>query len=364
MAIRRTPNNARTSARVLVVDDSPMIRGLLSNALSSHPDIEVVGFAGDGVEALSKISALRPDVVTLDIEMPRLNGLGVLERAAGKVPVSFVVVSTLTQAGAQITLEALRRGAFDYVTKPMRGGAAALPEFRATVQEKVLTAAKAKGRTKLLFGKASKDVGPRLPPNKIKGWVVAIGISCGGPQTLTEMLPAFPSDFVPIVVTQHMPAAFTAAFAKQLDSVCAMSVREAANGDALRQGTILIAPGDRHLTVRRNGVELRVVLDAGPKTSGHRPSVDVMMASLARSCAPRCVGVIMTGMGCDGSQGIVGLNNAGAWTVAQDEASSLVYGMPKAAAATGCVDLQAPLSKIPELVSRLITKGVRVKATS
>jgi len=364
MASVGNSNTSASKVRVLVVDDSASIRNVLRHALARHPQIEVVGLASDGVEALQKIAALRPDVVTLDVEMPRMNGLAVLERAAGKVPVSFVMVSTLTQTGAQITFEALRRGAFDYVPKPEAGALSALPEFRTLVQAKVLAAARAKGRPKRIFGRAAASVAPSLPPNQVKGWVVAIGISCGGPPTLTEMLPAFPSDFVPILVIQHMPAQFTTAFAKQLNDASAMKVREAEHGELLQHGTVLIAPGDRHLKLTRSGVGLRVILDASPKVSGHRPSADVMFAALAHVCAPRCVGIVMTGMGGDGAEGVVRLSQAGAWTIAQDEASSLVYGMPKVAQATGCIDHVAPFSKIPELVARLINAGVRSAVAS
>ena len=343
--------------RVLVVDDSAMIRAILRTALAQHPMIEVIGFAVDGVDALSKIASLRPDVVTLDVEMPRLNGLGVLQRVAGKVPVSFVMISTLTRAGANITFEALRRGAFDYVAKPESGGIAGLPDFRASVQEKVLAAARAKGRARRIFGSASASAAPTLPPNRVRGWVVAIGISCGGPPTLAEMLPAFPSDFVPIIITQHMPAQFTGAFARQLDQACAMCVKEAEDGESLAQGTILIAPGDRHLRLRRTGVGLQVALDSGPKVSGHRPSVDVMLAAAAQCCPRRCVGVVMTGMGSDGARGLAQLKQAGGRTIAQDEDTSLVYGMPKAAADAGCVDHVVPLPKIPHAIARLLNAG-------
>jgi len=351
-----------SKVRVLVVDDSALVRSILRTALNQHPQIEVVGQAVDGLDALAKIASLRPDVVTLDVEMPRLNGIGVLQRVAGKVPVSFVMISTLTQAGARITFEALRLGAFDYVPKPQKGGIAGLPEFRTAIHEKVLAAARAKGRARRIFAGGPAAAAPTLPPNAVRGWVVAIGISCGGPPTLTEMLPAFPSDFVPIVVTQHMPPQFTAAFAHQLGKVCAMRVKEAAEGDVLEQGTVLIAPGDRHMNFRRVGVNLCVHLDQGPKVSGHRPSADVMFSSLARVCAPRCVGILMTGMGHDGAEGMAALSQAGAWTIAQDEETSLVFGMPKAAIDAGCVDHVVPLPKIPQMVARLISEGVRAEA--
>ncbi len=344
---------AEPKIRVLVVDDSAIIRSLLRNGLAQHPRIEVVGTAADGIEALAQIRALRPDVVTLDVEMPRLNGLGVLERVVGKVPVSFVMVSTLTQSGAQITFEALDKGAVDYIAKPQAGGISALPEFRQQLVHKVLAAARVKNRPRPAKTARSRTI-PMLPPSQARGWVVAIGISCGGPQTLHEMLPAFPSGFVPIVLTQHMPAQFTGPFAKHLDAACAMNVREARDGEPLEQGTILVAPGDRHLLLVRRGAQVYVSLDSGPPVSGHRPSVDAMFKSVAKACGPRAVGVIMTGMGRDGAEGIVALADAGAHTIAQDAETSYVYGMPKAAAETGRVDYIVPLSKIPATVARLI----------
>ncbi len=345
--------------RVLVVDDSTVVRAFICGALTRNPQFQVVGQAVDGLDALRKIAALRPDVVTLDVEMPRMNGIGVLERAAGKLPVSFVMVSTLTQAGAQVTFEALNRGAFDYVTKPQNAARTARPEFQRNLQAKVLAAAQAKGRTRQLARADAGSQVPRLPPNRATGWVVAMGISCGGPQTLYRLLPAFPSDFVPIVLTQHMPAQFTGPFAKHLDGVCAMKVREAVGGEALEPGTVLVAPGDRHLRVTRRGIRLATELDAGPQVSGHRPSVDAMFQSVAEACGPRAVGVVMTGMGRDGAAGIVALAAAGARTVAQDEQTSLVYGMPKAAAETGRVQHVVPLSALPATIARLIQREER-----
>jgi two-component system chemotaxis response regulator CheB len=343
--------------RVLVVDDSALMRSFVTGALSPNPRIQVVGQAVDGIDALKKIASLRPDVVTLDVEMPNLNGIGVLERAAGKLPVSFLMVSTLTQAGARVTFEALNKGAFDYVTKPQAAARVSRPEFQKLLQDKVLAAAAAKGRARKLVQGGPDSAAPQLPPNRTTGWVVAIGISCGGPQTLHQMLPAFPSDFLPIVITQHMPAQFTLAFAKHLDAACAMRVREATHGEVLQQGTILVAPGDRHLKFVRRGTQIVTELDGGPPVSGHRPSVDVMFSALARVCPTRTVGVIMTGMGRDGTAGLVELAGAGALTVGQDEATSLVYGMPKAAAEAGAVQHVAALPKIPATIARLVQSG-------
>jgi len=296
--------------------------------------------------------------------MPNMNGLEVLERVGGKLPVSFVMCSTLTQAGARTTFEALHKGAFDYVPKPEHGGFAGDPEFRTQLHQKILAAAAAKGRGRRITRSLSAPASAprRLPPNRARGWVVGIGISCGGPQSLYEILPVFPSNFVPIVITQHMPAQFTPAFAQHLDRLCAMRVCEARHGVPLRPGTILIAPGSHHLRVVRRGIELRAELDDGPKVSGHRPSADVMLGSLARACGARCVGVIMTGMGHDGVAGVQELHHSGAHTIAQDEETSLVYGMPKAAVATGCIERSVALPQIPHAAASLIQRGAGAAA--
>lgn len=345
--------------RTLIVDDSQFVRMLLRRMLLEHPLIEVVGMATDGLDALRQIKLHRPDVVTLDIEMPRLNGIGVLERVVGKAPVSFLMISSLTQAGARITFEALDKGAFDYIAKPSSGVVAQTPEFRRRLHERVLAAAGAKGRKRRLTATSSPTAAPSLPPNQVRGWVVSIGISCGGPQTLTKMMPAFPSDFVPILITQHMPAAFTPSFAGHLDTVCSMRVKQAEHLEKIEMGTAYVAPGSHHMKLVRRGVNLCIVLDDGPKVSGHRPSADVMFESVAQACGPRSVGVVMTGMGNDGSAGLVKLHEAGGWTIAQDEETSLVFGMPKEAAKTGAVDQVVGLTGIPLSIARLMKQGER-----
>jgi two-component system chemotaxis response regulator CheB len=350
-------NHVGPIIRVLVVDDSAVVRAFIRAALARHAQIEVVGEAADGAAALRQLATLRPDVVTLDVEMPGMNGIGVLERAAGKAPVSFLMVSTLTQAGARVTFEALSKGAFDYVAKPQLVAAAAKPEFQEQLQRKVLAAAQAKGRTRHTLLRPATGAAPQLPPNKVTGWVVGVGISCGGPQTLHEVLPMFPSDFVPILVTQHMPAQFTGPFAKHLNAACAMHVKEAEDGEAITQGCVYIAPGSQHLKVARRGMQLCVALDAGPPVSGHRPAVDVMFGTLARVCPTRTIAVVMTGMGRDGAQGVVELAKAGAVTVAQDEKSSFVYGMPRAAYETGCVQHVAAAAEIPAIVAGILRRG-------
>ncbi len=348
------------TVRTLIVDDSSMARTLMRNALRKHPDIEVIDSASDGVEALEKIRALKPDVVTLDIEMPRLNGIGVLERVVGKAPVSFVMVSSLTQAGAQVTFEALNKGAFDYVTKPASGSFKVLPGFEERLQRLVVAAAKSKGRRAVARPiDASKSAAPTLPPCKERGWIVAIGISCGGPQTLMRMMPQFPSDFPPILITQHMPAGFTASFANSLNNICSVNVKEAQHLDPLKRGQVYIAPGGKHMTLVRKGVSAVVHVKDGEKVSLHKPSVDVLFDSIAATMGSRSVGVIMTGMGSDGAKGMVNMHKSGAWTISQDEETSLVYGMPQVAYKTGEVDQVAPLSGIPMAISRLMQRGRR-----
>jgi two-component system chemotaxis response regulator CheB len=353
---------AKRLIRVLVVDDSALVRSLIRKGLAQHPEIEVVGEAVDGVDAITQITRLRPDVVTLDVEMPRLNGIGVLERVVGKMPVKFLMVSTLTQSGAQVTFEALRKGAVDYVTKPQMASQTAMPTFRQELHEKVVTVARSRRVSRRSTTLGPSQSAPTLPPNHVRGWLITIGISCGGPQSLYEMLPAFPSDFVPILITQHMPPQFTTAFAQHLNQRCAMNVREAAHNDPIKHGTVYIAPGSHHMGLARQGIELRVRLDDGPLVSGHRPSADFMLTAAARVCGPRTVGVIMTGMGRDGAEGIVRVSEAGGITIGQDQESCFVYGMPKAAAATGRLQHVVPLKDIPAKIAAAIESGRAARA--
>ncbi len=337
--------------RVLIVDDSIFMRSMLRDALSKAPGVEIIGTAQNGTEGLQKILCTKPDVVTLDIEMPGMTGLEVLERVMKECPTACVVVSTKTQKGAAITLEALRLGAVDYVAKPLMEQGSTLEGFRQKVVDAVNVAAASNRRTLSPAARAARPTSRSadfadLPMDAI----VAIGISAGGPQTLHQMMPAFPAEFPPIVITQHMPAAFTPAFAERLNAECRLEVREAATNDELRPGTVLIAPGDQHLRVLPRGAKFCVVLSNGPKISGFRPSVDAMFDSLATVAPTRTVAVVMTGMGFDGAAGIRMLKQHGAATIAQDAETSIVYGMPKAAAETGCIDRVAPLHQIPAAI--------------
>jgi len=339
---------AKSAIRVLVVDDSVFMRAMLKDALSKTEGVEVVGSAQNGAEGLERIVALRPDVVTLDIEMPGLTGLDVLERVMKDKPLPIVVVSTKTQAGAETTLKALERGAVECVAKPLAGKKVTLESFREKVARAVLTAAHS-NRSVLRGEVAIRAVSgkPECPDDAI----VAIGISAGGPATLHKMFPAIPKGFPPIVITQHMPTGFTTSFANRLNDISQVEVCEATTNMALKPGLALLAPGDRHLRVVRIGNRLLAALDDGPKVGGFRPSVDVLFDSVATATRDRTVAVVMTGMGCDGSAGIRLLKKRGARTIAQDQATSVVYGMPKAAFKTGCIDRVSALADIPNAIA-------------
>jgi two-component system chemotaxis response regulator CheB len=345
----------------LIVDDSVFMRSVLKSALERSSSLEVVGSAQNGIEALEKIRRLAPDVVTLDIEMPGLDGLEVLRRVMKECPLPVVMVSTKTQAGTKLTFDALELGAVDYVAKPLGQKGASLEGFREKVIRAVETAF-ASNRSRIGHTEPGKVLRPRSTGIHTDGYVVAIGISAGGPATLHKLIPCLPKVFPPIVLTQHMPADFTGPFAQRLNDSCELEVKEAQEGDELIAGRLLLAPGDRHLRVVRGGAGFRVALDHGPKVAGFRPSVDVLFQSVAATHGAKCVALVMTGMGCDGAEGIKVLKLAGARTFAQDQASSIVYGMPKAAAETGCVDSVVSLAEIPDALVRAlaIEEPVRV----
>ena len=335
--------------RVLVVDDSVFMRAMLKDALSRAEGIEVMGSAQNGTEGLAKILTQKPDVVTLDIEMPGMTGLEVLERVMKESPTAIVVVSTKTQAGAKMTIEALALGAVDYVAKPLGGKNVRLESFRESVVNAVKAAATS---NRCSLGRLSRPApAPVVEADIPLDVVVAIGISAGGPQTLHQLMPALPASFPPVVITQHMPGDFTGPFAKRLNQECKLEVREAANGMQLYPGIALIAQGDHHMHITSRGSKLVVELSDGPKVSGFRPSVDAMFDSLARTCAERTVSIVMTGMGLDGAAGTKQLKEKGGYTLAQDQATSVVYGMPKAAFETGCVERVVPLSEIPHAIA-------------
>jgi two-component system chemotaxis response regulator CheB len=335
--------------RVLVVDDSPTIRRLLTAALQSDPDIEVVGGAPEPAVARQMIKALNPDVITLDVEMPNMNGLEFLEKIMRLRPMPVVMVSTLTQRGTETTLAALELGAVDYFPKPTEDFANAIDESAQTLAAKVKAASHAKVRPLEERPRPSEPEDGYHPANKIVG----IGSSTGGVEALIEVLSHFPANCPPTVITQHMPPRFTTTFAERLDRLCRPKVAEASDGAPLLPGHVYVAPGgSTHLEISRRGTpHCRLV--AGETVSGHRPSVDVLFGSLAREAGHAGVGALLTGMGRDGASGLKAMREAGATTLGQDEASSVVYGMPKVAFELGAVEKQLPLRRIGEEIIRL-----------
>jgi two-component system chemotaxis response regulator CheB len=333
--------------RVLVVDDSATMRSLISAALNRDPDIEVVGGAGDPFEARGMIKALNPDVVTLDIEMPNMNGIEFLEKIMRLRPMPVVMVSTLTQAGAEMTLRALELGAVDCVGKP--ADATGTQEALAEIVAKVKIAARASVRTNA-GASPSSSAPARRKDFMPSGDIVAIGSSTGGVEALLSILTLFPETCPPTVITQHMPATFTASFAARLDRASGAKVQEATDGALLEPGKVYVAPGGAtHLEVVRSA-GLRCRLVQGDPVSGHRPSVDVLFNSVANAVGDKAVGAILTGMGRDGAQGLLAMRKAGAKTLGQDEASCVVYGMPRSAFELGAVEKQVSLSHMGQSI--------------
>lgn len=330
------------NVRVLIVDDSPTMRGLIAATLQRDPDIAVVGTAGDPLEARQAIKQLNPDVITLDVEMPNMNGLDFLERIMRLRPMPVVMVSTLTQAGADISLAALELGAVDCVGKPVAGTRD--PGF-SELAERVKAAASARvgSHDRISSSPARRDY-------DADGRIVAIGSSTGGVEALLALLTRFPENCPPTVITQHMPPSFTRSFAERLNKCCLPEVSEAVDGAPVVTGHVYVAPGgDRHLTVA-GAQTMRCVLVDGPLQSGHRPSVDILFRSVAKAAGAHAVGVILTGMGRDGAEGLLAMRNAGAFTIGQDEGTSVVYGMPKCAAQAGAVQRQLPLHRIADAI--------------
>jgi len=333
--------------RVLVVDDSSTMRRLISASLSADPELEVVGEAGDPLQAREAIKALNPDVITLDVEMPNMNGLDFLERIMRLRPMPVVMVSTLTSRGAEATLAALELGAVECVEKP--GGADPIGFSR--LAEKVKIAARARVRARV----ARVEPAPTdtfAPADKI----VAIGSSTGGVEALLNIVQRLPENCCPTVITQHMPASFTKSFAERLNRASAATVSEARDGDPLVPGRVYVAPGgDFHLEVEGTR-HLRCRVTQGDPVSGHSPSVDVLFSSVARSAKDHALGVILTGMGRDGARGLLAMRQAGARTLGQDEATCVVYGMPRAAFELGAVERQLPLEKLGPAIRNLTNK--------
>lgn len=338
--------------RVIIVDDSATMRAVIATYLQADSEIEVVGHASDPHEARNLIKALMPDVITLDIEMPNMNGISFLEKIMQLRPTPVIMVSSLTQAGADINLRALEIGAFDCVAKP----SSIAPDSFCNLAEKVKAAARY--GCKLRSHKMASN--PAVFNNyESDGRLIAIGSSTGGVEALIEILSKFPENCPPVVISQHMPPAFTKSFAARLNKLCKPSVCEAEDGQRLEIGHVYLAPGDRHLELAGR-VSPEVRLSQADKVNGHRPSVDVMFKSIAGRVGNRAVATILTGLGCDGAEGLLALRNAGAETFGQDASSCVVYGMPRAAFELGAVEKQVPLEKMAAQL--LATTSVRQKA--
>jgi two-component system, chemotaxis family, protein-glutamate methylesterase/glutaminase len=336
--------------RVLIVDDSAFVRQALVRMLSSAPDIEVVGTAVDGKEGLEKAVVLRPDVVTLDIKMPRMGGLEALRRIMTECPVPVLLLSSLTSEGGEITLRGLELGALDFVDKSSVRGHMNLLDLADELKAKVRALAGVpRDRVHAPEGPPAEARAPLPHPHDRGAEVVVIGTSTGGPPALQAIIPKLPSGLASsILVVQHMPVGFTRSLADRLASRSALPVREAEDGDSISPGVVLIAPAGRHMKVQRRGPVSRVWLDDEPRSSLHRPSVDVLMASVAKAYGPRSLGVILTGMGSDGVEGLRAIRQTGGRTFAESEESCVIYGMPKAAVEAGVVDRSVPLSRMAD----------------
>lgn len=345
---------------VLIVDDSALIRQMYTEILSSEPDIEVVGTAADPLSAREKIKQLNPDVLTLDIEMPHMDGLSFLEKIMTLRPMPVVMASSLTQKGADATIRALEIGAFDYVSKPVSHQTRdTIGDMKEDLVAKVRAAAQSRpadraGRA--AFSPRGAQVVAYTPPAHGPLPIIAIGSSTGGVEALREIFLRLPANIPPIVMTQHMPEHFTRSFAARLDSLSQVTVCEAANHMRLKQGHAYLAPGHSHLRLVRVGSELVCRLDDGPLVSGHRPSVDVLFHSVAESVGRNAIGVILTGMGKDGAQGLKAMRDRGSFNLGQDQASCVVYGMPRVAAQLGATQVELPLHDLAAAIVKQAEK--------
>lgn len=342
--------------RVLIVDDSAVVRQVLTRELANQAQIEVVGSAVDPFVAREKILRLKPDVVTLDLEMPRMDGLTFLAKLMKYHPLPVIVVSSLTPAGGEMAVRALELGAVDVMCKP--GSSYTVAELSAALAEKIRMAASAR-----VAGRAAVSASSAEPARPMAGGIlqtthkiIAIGASTGGTEAIRTVLSRIPSDSPGLVIVQHMPERFTAAFARRLNDCCAVEVREACDGDRVLPGLALIAPGNYHMVLRRSGAQYSVQVKTGPPVHHQRPSVDVLFHSVARQAGANAVGAILTGMGADGAAGLLAMRQAGARTAAQDEASCVVFGMPREAIRLGAAEHVVPLDRMAEQILRLFTE--------
>ena len=347
--------------RVLIVDDSALIRSVMREIISSQPDMEVVGVAPDPLVARELIKQTNPDVLTLDVEMPKMDGLDFLEKLMRLRPMPVLMVSSLTERGSEITLRALELGAVDFVTKPKLSIQSGMREYTELIADKIRAAARARITPRTVAPARVVGALPQIRnPMTSSEKLIIIGASTGGTEAIREFLMQMPSDCPGILIAQHMPEGFTTSFARRLDALCKISVREAAGEERVLPGHAYIAPGHSHLMLARSGANYRTRIDQADPVNRHRPSVDVLFRSAALSAGKNAVGVILTGMGKDGALGMLDMKNAGAHNFAQDEASCVVFGMPREAIAVGATHEVGPLTELPRMVlNYLATHGDR-----
>ena len=346
--------------KVLCVDDSALMRQLMREIINSHQDMMVVDTAPDPYVARDLIKQHEPDVITLDVEMPRMDGIDFLEKLMRLHPMPVVMVSTLTSKGSEVTLKALELGAVDFVTKPQIGIRETMMSYRDMIGEKIRAAAMSKIKLRSRFARTEKSLidpvshGKPLSPYVCQSRVIAVGASTGGTEAIRQFLEMLPRECPPVVITQHMPAGFTRSFAERLNKLCALTVKEAENNELLQKGHAYIAPGDSHMLIADKGKGYQVILQQSEPVNRHRPSVDVLFDSVAQCVGRKCVGVLLTGMGMDGAKGLLNLRQQGAVTYAQNESSCVVFGMPRAAIEMGAADEVQDITKIaPSILAKL-----------
>ena len=351
-----------TKIKVLIIDDSAIVRKTLTDILESDKEIEVIGSAADPYFAAEKMKEQTPDVITLDVEMPKMDGLTFLKKLMNQHPLPVVMISSLTEKGSDTSLKALEYGAVEIVTKPKLGTKQFLEESKIQICDTVKAAAKARISKLVEIRKISPKLSADSVISKSKNSamikttekIIVVGASTGGTEALRVFLESMPMDAPGIVIVQHMPEKFTKSFAERLDSLCEVSVKEAEEGDTVLRGHVLIAPGNNHVLLKRSGARYFVEVKSGPLVNRHRPSVDVLFRSAARYAGKNAVGIIMTGMGDDGAKGLLEMKEVGARTIAQDEKSCIVFGMPKEAIALGAVDEVVALTDIPKTLFNML----------
>jgi len=339
--------------RVLIVDDSPTVQTVLTSVLSDEPDIEVLGIASDPFEAKDLIVGKRPDVITLDIEMPRMDGITFLKRLMSFRPIPVIMISSYTRKNSIRTFEALNAGAFDFVAKPTGDVRIGLQNLKHEIISKIRAATRAKIKLSGLLGKSREPIS--IGGNRAFNKIIVIGASTGGTQAIQTLLESMPSNVNGIVIVQHLPVGFTSAFAQRLNGLFPLNIKEAEDGDRIDQGDVLVAPGGIHLQVAKDLMGYYVQLKDGQPVKHQRPSVDIMFHSVAKTAASDSIGVLLTGMGDDGADGLLAMKQAGAFTVAQDEASSVLFGMPRAAIERGAAKVVVALDDIAQVILSSLT---------